>query len=176
MEVMKYLYLTVFVFLICGWGCAQLTPEQQKRYQNLESQQRDLETEAAALTQELTSKGERIVSLTKKLADPESLTAGEAAELGGILVTLKADVDNARTRYGEILKEWREAEDLQGDLLEAGGGASWMAALASGAGALLVGMGIPTSGPMAPLFTLFRGLGTMARPRRMAVKLGENPG
>lgn len=112
----------------------------------------------------------QVAGIQAELAQAQAQSE-DMAELVGLVAGLQSTFQESQLELQAAKDEWLLARDKKHELLEGAGAPGALDDLLTIGGGLLVGLGLPTSGPLAPLFTLFRGLGTWRRPRDQEVEV-----
>ncbi|MCP4794069.1 MAG: hypothetical protein GY882_12180 [Actinomycetia bacterium] len=135
--------------LLLAASCSTFTEEQQQQYEGYEHRQTELGYQSEAAATALAETFPRAAFLLDK-ARNGVLTQAEVLELTDLFNNGPQRLKDGITLVQGNLAEWWSIEQKKVDLRETAGGGWWEEALAMGL-PLLVGLGVPTSGPLAPL-------------------------
>jgi len=162
--------------LLLALSCSQMSPEQQEQMNDWTAQQTLLANNFNTVVEGIGDYSERAADLFSR-AMTEELTEAEALELAGILAVGPADLQGAVNEATALLGSWWEIEGQKITLREETGGGWWEEVLYVGLPALLLGQGMPTSGPIAPfmewLQPLLEKTGWRNRRRRKEVHAND---
>jgi len=138
-------------------SCASPNPQQQAEIDAISAEQVDVSNQYNAALDYLMEISPRVGVLLERSVNG-TITAEEAIELQSLIATGPADIER---NYNAIVKgvgDWWDLEEKKNAVLkEAGGG--WLDNIGYagvGVATWLLGLGTPTSGPLAPALTFLQ--------------------
>lgn len=171
---MRNLLITL-TLLVPTVSCSDLTVAEQAQMDQWTADQTVLATNFNTVVDGIGDYSERAAELFER-AMTDELTEAEALELAGILATGPEDIQGAVNEATALLGSWWDIESKKVDLRTEAGGGWWEEILYVGLPALLLGQGMPTSGPAAPFMEWLQPLleKTGWRNRRRRAEVHKN--